>query len=145
METAFEKLAKGVNKAIEASTAALDVFSDIDFIQPALQDFVREVVPYLEEIKDSIDEVDEVAEEDELTWAEVWKLQEEVLSELLDEKDRADEIFSYLKNLPDAAADLLGDDVSDEVAGGFYRFIEVRLEPVKAACLEVYQAITGDL
>lgn len=145
METAFEKLAKSVNKANEASAAALDVFRDIDFIEPALHEFVTEVIPYLEEIRDSIDEVEDIATEDELTNAEVLELQEEVLSELLDEEDRADEVFSYLKDIPDAATALLGDDVSGEVASGFYRFIEVRLEPVNEAVLEVYKAITRDL
>ena len=43
METAFEQLTKAVDEALEASEAALDIFNDIDFIQPALADLVKEV------------------------------------------------------------------------------------------------------
>lgn len=139
METAFEQLAKAVDEALEASEAALDIFNDIDFIQPALAGLVKEVIPYLEGIKD---EVGDAAEEDGLEESEIWALQEEVLGDLYDERDRADEIFSYLNSIPDAATVLLGGDVPPEVEEGFYHFIEVRLEPVRQATSEVYRIIT---
>lgn len=141
METAFEQLTKAVDEALEASEAALDIFNDIDFIQPALADLVKEVIPYLEEIKENLDEVGDAAEEDGLEEPEVWALQEEVLRDLYDEVDRADETFSLIDDIPDAATTLLGGDVPPEVEDGFYHFIEVRLEPMRKATSEVYRII----
>lgn len=142
METEFELLVNAVDKALETVEKTLALLNDLDFIQPALADFDKEVIPYLEEIQDCLVDVEDAADEDELDELEVLVLQAEVLEDLYDEVDRFDEIFSSIEDIPEAATDLLGGELPSEVEDGFYRFIETRLKPVRTALCEVHRIIS---
>lgn len=123
---------KAIDAVLESAAAALEVFNDLDFIEPALKSFVDEVIPYIEDLKEQVEECIEDDDGDETV---------ALMEQLLDDAEFADELFSCIEFIPSDVLNLLGYEVSDEVSNSFNFFIETRLEPVRKALGHLYDVM----
>lgn len=136
-ESTWTKLCNATDKALEEAAAVLEIFNDLEFIEPALNDFVKELVPYLENLQEELYECVEENDDDN----EAEQLKAELVEQLMDESDVADGTFSCIDDIPDSVLDLLGHDIDDDVSSSIYDFIEKRLKPVRKAVWHLYDVM----